>query len=139
MISGGVLSSCPSQKGQRPTPTWVCASPLKSCGRFARSCAMITQRPTIGSFLNSGIVPASTRMGVSKSPSLSDLPHDPLEIGRRNGQLEDPLARGPVEAGVAAEQLDVETDRLARLETEPPERCGQLEDLAGGDLDGVSI
>ena len=29
---------------------------LKSCGRLARSCAMITQRPTIGSFLSSGMV-----------------------------------------------------------------------------------
>src|SRR5262245_36861606 len=100
---------------------------------------MITQRPTIGSFLSSGMVPASTRMGVSNSPSLSDLPHDPLEIGCRNGQLEDPLTRGPVEAGAAAEQLDVEADRLARPEPEPPERCGQFEDLAGGDFDGVPI
>ena len=45
-----------------------------------------------------------------------------------DGQLEDPLAGRAVEAGVAAEQLDVEPDRVARLEPEPAERHGQLED-----------
>src|SRR4051812_21584192 len=98
---------------------------------------MITQRPTIGSFRSSGMDAASSGMGVRKS--CSDLPHDAFEIGCRDGQLEDPLAGGTVEAGVAAEQLDIEADRVARLEAEPPERDGQLEDLAGGDLDGVPI
>ena len=36
------------------------SSDLKSCGRLARSCAMITQRPTIGSFRSSGMVGTSS-------------------------------------------------------------------------------
>src|SRR5437773_1984685 len=50
----GVLSSWPSQKGQKPpSPDW--GSGLGATGRLARSVAIITQRPTIGSFRNSGI------------------------------------------------------------------------------------
>src|SRR5258708_7577839 len=115
MISGGVLSSWPSQNGQRPGSVLGCISALKSCGRFARSCAMITQRPTIGSLRSSGIAASLEKRRTSapacgrRSPGPeSDLPHDPLEVGRRHGQLEDPLAGGAVEAGLALEQLDVE-------------------------------
>ena len=83
---------------------------------------MITQRPTIGSFRSSGMIgsPRQSHGGVGRGSrdaldcARSHLPHDPLEIGRRDGQLEDPLARRPVEAGVALEQLDVEPDRVAR-------------------------
>jgi hypothetical protein len=54
MISGGVFSSLPSQKGQESLLMgwWV---DLKSVGLEALSEAMITQRPETGSFLNSGI------------------------------------------------------------------------------------
>ena len=65
--------------GARPVPG---ASDLKSWGRLARSFAMITQRPTIGSFLSSGMASASSSTLTSRHSS-SDLPHDPLEIGAR--------------------------------------------------------
>src|SRR3989339_1104795 len=56
-ISGGVIFSLPSQNGQLAVdlggPT---GSGLKSTGRLARSEATITQRPNMGSFLNSDIV-----------------------------------------------------------------------------------
>src|ERR1700758_3379037 len=52
-ISGGVLASFPGQKGQNP-PLIFIFSRTKSVGRLARSVEMITQRPTIGSFLSSG-------------------------------------------------------------------------------------
>src|SRR5512144_195576 len=131
MISGGVLSSCPSQNGQRPPSVCVCDSVLKSCGRFARSCAMITQRPTIGSFRSSGmlglpqegvglvgnrdraLIPHSILKPRSPKPTPSNLPHDPLKIGTGDGQFEDPLARGTIEAGIAAEDFNIEADRVA--------------------------
>ena len=102
------------------------ASDLKSWGRLARSCAMITQRPTIGSFRSSGMVGLLT--AACDARLHSHLPHDPLEIGDGDRQLEDPLARGSIEAGVSLEQLDVEPDRVAGLAIEPRERDGQLED-----------
>ena len=55
---GSRAGSCPRaprRTGRAPASTGDCASRLKSCGRFARSCAMITQRPTIGSLRSSGI------------------------------------------------------------------------------------
>src|SRR5262249_37901830 len=52
-ISGGVLSSCPGQKGQTPVVGGACST-LKSTGRRARSVAMMTQRPTMGSLRSSG-------------------------------------------------------------------------------------
>src|SRR5436190_21361787 len=55
-ISGGVLSSLPSQKAHAP-PTGRTGSWAKSEGRRARSVAMITHRPTTGSFLSSGTLP----------------------------------------------------------------------------------
>ena len=67
---------------------------------------MITQRPTIGSFRSSGmagiLLVQTCHMIRSKS-------------GDGDDQLEDPLARRPVEARIALEQLDVEPDRVARL------------------------
>ena len=78
---------------------------LKSWGRLARSSAMMTQRPTIGSFRSSGMLGTSC---------ISDLPHDALEVGRGSDQLEDPLAGSTVEAGCAALELDVEPDGFAR-------------------------
>jgi hypothetical protein len=54
MISGGVFSSLPSQKGQKLLLIgW--GVDLKSVGLEALSEAMITQRPETGSFLNSDI------------------------------------------------------------------------------------
>src|SRR3972149_10379240 len=54
IISGGVLSSLPSQNGQYP-PLIGCGSVLKSVGLIALSVAMITHRPEMGSFRSSGI------------------------------------------------------------------------------------
>src|SRR6267378_1541177 len=54
MISGGVLSSWPSQNGHRGVPADG-ISTLGVIGRLARSVAMMTQRPTMGSLRNSGI------------------------------------------------------------------------------------
>jgi hypothetical protein len=54
-ISGGVPASLPSQNGQGALLWGAGAGGLKSLGRLARSLAMITHRPNIGSFLNSGI------------------------------------------------------------------------------------
>ena len=54
--------------------------------------------------------------------SSSHLPHDPLEVGAGDGELEDALAGGAVEAGLALEELDVEPDRVAGLPAEPAER-----------------
>src|SRR5436309_14388263 len=54
MISCGVCSSWPSQKGHRP-PAAGPGSPRGLIGRLARSVAMMTQRPTIGSLRSSGI------------------------------------------------------------------------------------
>ena len=49
-ISPGVWLSCPSQKGHSPSRTARRAIGTRSGGRSARFLAMITQRPTIGSF-----------------------------------------------------------------------------------------
>src|SRR5438128_8291487 len=49
----GVLVSLPSQKGQAPGGAYA-GSGLPTRGRLARSVAMMTQRPTIGSLRNSG-------------------------------------------------------------------------------------
>src|SRR2546423_1732913 len=54
MISGGVLSSWPSQNGHRGVPADG-TSALAVMGRLARSVAMMTQRPTMGSLRSSGI------------------------------------------------------------------------------------
>src|SRR5262249_45799755 len=104
---------------------------------------MITQRPTIGSFLSSGMVASSSESTLSPlcawCKSSSDLPHDTFEIGGRHGELENPLAGGPIEAGVAAQELDVEPDRIAGLEPEPSEGDGEFEDPGRGDLHGVPV
>ncbi len=50
----GVLSSLPSQKGQK-LPSFFCVLVSKSVGLAALSVATITQRPETGSLLNSGI------------------------------------------------------------------------------------
>src|SRR5512134_1628003 len=58
MISGGVVYSFPGQNGQNPPFfRWDCER--KSVGLFPRSIDMMTHRPTIGSFLSSGILPPS--------------------------------------------------------------------------------
>jgi hypothetical protein len=54
MISGGVLSSLPGQKGQNPVLAG-CFGMLKSDGLRPLSVEMITLRPVTGSFLNSDI------------------------------------------------------------------------------------
>src|SRR4030066_112907 len=54
MISGGVLSSFPGQKGQKP-PLFASGFATKSVGLLALSVEIIIHRPTIGSFLNSGM------------------------------------------------------------------------------------
>src|SRR5262245_18789877 len=56
-ISDGVCASFPGQKGQVRGSTLA----SKSDGRWARSVAMITQRPTTGSFLSSGNGPTRPR------------------------------------------------------------------------------
>src|SRR5271163_2190 len=54
-ISGGVLASWPGQNGQFfPLGNGVTLSRRKSFGRLPRSVEIITQRPVIGSFRNSG-------------------------------------------------------------------------------------
>src|SRR5271167_1126375 len=53
--SWGVLLSLPGQNGQKP-PFIFTGSRLKSVGRLARSVEIMTHRPTIGSFRNSGTV-----------------------------------------------------------------------------------
>src|ERR1700730_1302263 len=53
-ISGGVLDSLPTQKGQFFESDATTLSRRKSFGRFPRSVEMITHRPVIGSFRNSG-------------------------------------------------------------------------------------
>src|SRR5438046_951298 len=52
-ILGGVLLELPEQKGQNP-PFILTESRAKSVGRLARSVEIMTQRPTMGSFLSSG-------------------------------------------------------------------------------------
>src|SRR5215470_174493 len=54
MISCGVSFSWPAQNGHGPEEGY--GSCFWGTGRLARSVAMITQRPTIGSLRNSGIV-----------------------------------------------------------------------------------
>src|SRR6266566_7827362 len=54
-ISGGVLSSCPSQNGQSSSGLVVTVSIWKSLGRFWRSVEMMTQRPVTGSFRKSAM------------------------------------------------------------------------------------
>src|SRR5581483_9910273 len=51
---GGVLNSRPEQNGQCALPCGTLGWREKSVGRFARSVAMITQRPVIGSLRSSG-------------------------------------------------------------------------------------
>src|SRR6266496_3553305 len=51
--SEGVLLSLPGHSGQKP-PFCVTLLRRKSLGRLARSVEIMTQRPTTGSFLNSG-------------------------------------------------------------------------------------
>src|SRR5216684_1824052 len=53
-ISGGVFASFPEQNGQFFASFATTLSRRKSFGRFPRSVEMITQRPVIGSFRNSG-------------------------------------------------------------------------------------
>src|SRR5262245_19379245 len=55
MISPGVLTSLPSQKGQKALPVGD-GSFLTAMGLLARSGAMITQRPTIGSLRSSDML-----------------------------------------------------------------------------------
>jgi hypothetical protein len=54
-ISGGVLSSFPSQRGQNP-PIDLDCSVTKSEGLLPLSVEMITHLPWIGSFLSSGMM-----------------------------------------------------------------------------------
>src|SRR5579884_158072 len=51
--SEGVLFSLPAQNGQNPLFLGT-GSRTKSAGRLARSVEIMTHRPTMGSFLNSG-------------------------------------------------------------------------------------
>src|SRR5256885_10225817 len=53
MISGGVLSSCPSQNGQNEPSEEGSETGTKSMGRRLRSVAMMTQVFEIGSCLSS--------------------------------------------------------------------------------------
>jgi hypothetical protein len=59
ITSGGVLSSLPSQKGQKLL-LMIWGFVLKSVGLAALSVAIITQRPETGSLLNSGIYSSYT-------------------------------------------------------------------------------
>jgi hypothetical protein len=52
--SGGVLDSFPAQNGQFFGSFAMTLSRRKSFGRFPRSVEIITQRPVMGSFRNSG-------------------------------------------------------------------------------------
>src|SRR5262249_45574207 len=52
--SCGALSSAPGQNGQNSDGARGCGSRRCSRGRLARSVEMMTQRPTMGSFLSSG-------------------------------------------------------------------------------------
>src|SRR6185503_3671739 len=53
--SGGVKRSFPGQNGHAPPGDSAGGPPFQSEGLRARSVAMMTQRPTTGSFLSSGI------------------------------------------------------------------------------------
>src|SRR6266480_6713743 len=119
MISGGVLSSWPSQNGHRGVPADG-ISTLGVMGRLARSVAMMAQRPTMGSLRNSGIgrlrrwCSAKVLEDVSMRNRL-DVPHDLLEIRRRACQVDGPFPGRAVAALPAFEQLDEEVDRLIHL------------------------
>src|SRR5262249_1712073 len=96
----GVLVSWPSQKGQKPLPGNSCSC-LGPTGRLARSVAMITQRPTIGSLRNSGI--GSPRSDEAIPPSVKSIhqPHAkaPRRKGRQGGEsrVRPVFADAPVE------------------------------------------
>ena len=106
-------------------------------------CGRISRMPQVGLWALCGTESCPWAFTVSSMHRLgrreSHLPDNSLEIGRGGDQLEDALARRPVEAGIPLEQLDVEADRVARGPVDPGERDGQLEDRAGGDLDGVPV
>src|SRR5207244_8760650 len=53
--SGGVIASCPGQKGQLAGSSWSGRVRTTAFGRSARSGATITQRPTTGSLRSSGM------------------------------------------------------------------------------------
>src|ERR1700722_398759 len=59
-ISVGVLDSCPGQNGQFLPLEATTLSRRNSLGRLPRSVEIITQRPVIGSFRNSGKDSSST-------------------------------------------------------------------------------
>src|ERR1700688_1306492 len=59
-ISVGVLDSCPGQKGQFLPLEATTLSRRNSLGRLPRSVEIMTQRPVIGSFRNSGKDSSST-------------------------------------------------------------------------------
>src|SRR3990172_12245284 len=121
MISGGVLSSCPSQNGQYASDTrW--GSPWNSRGRLARSVAMITQRPTIGSLRNSGI-------GCS-----SYLPHDAFEVRRGDLHVDGSFARHPVQAAGPAREFDEKAERIVPGDPKGLKRNGKLDHPADGQL-----
>src|ERR1043166_2024651 len=119
-------------------------------GRFARSVAMITQRPTIGSLRSSDIRTSISdcRFQIedlkicnlkSAICNSSYIPHPPLEIRRRPGQGDDSFARGPVATLAAFEQLHIELDRRADANTELVERNCHLDDAIDGEGDAVGI
>jgi len=56
IISVGVVYSLPGQNGQKP-PFFFWDGETKSVGLFPRSIEIITQRPDMGSFLSSDILP----------------------------------------------------------------------------------
>src|SRR5258707_929409 len=79
---GGFPCSSPPKKGKKP-PLIGTGSTFGPKGRLARSVAMMTQRPTIGSLRNSGI---SHRSYASRSPVISTLNiavHTPQQYGPR--------------------------------------------------------
>src|SRR4029453_2732797 len=81
-ISGGVLSSCPSQNGQKDPSAWDSCDGTKSMGRRLRSVAMMTQVLETGSCLNSDI--DSLRNALCAGPLR---PEDPQKERGPRGRL----------------------------------------------------
>src|SRR5262245_39835556 len=97
-ISGGVLSSCPSQKGQKEPSAADSCDGTKSMGRRLRSVAMMTQVFEIGSCLSSDIDSlrkSFVRRG-SSGPEEPQKERGPRGWLARRGNVPEDLHDGPL-------------------------------------------